>query len=139
MKPRQNLYLEPALWEELEQLAKKPGSSKSAIVADALKAYLARRGAKEMDEAFRIRLDKITTQLSRMERNQRVVIETLATYIRFHFSILPPLPEADQAAGRALANDRFQAFIDQVGRRVAGGKSVVDDVFGRMAESETKQ
>jgi hypothetical protein len=137
MKPRQNLYLEPALWEELEQLAKVPGSSKSAIVTDALKAYLARRGAKEMDDAFRIRLDKITTQLSRMERNQRVVIETLATYIRFHFSVLPPIPEQQQAASRALAQERFQSFIEQVGRRMAGGKGVAEDLFTREPEARS--
>ena len=138
MKPRQNLYLDDDRSKELERLAKKPGASKSAIVAEALKTLFERKGARELDDKLKTRLDKLTNQLNRVERNQRVLIESLALYIRFHFSILPPLPEADQAAARALANDRFQAFIDQVGRRVAGGKSVVDDVFGRM-ESETQQ
>ena len=134
MKPRQNLYLDADLSEELDRLAKKPGTSKSAIVADALKAHLERRGAKAVDETFKHRLDKLSIQLGRMERNQRVLIETLANYIRFHFSVLPPLPDSEQAAARALANDRFQAFIDQVGRRMAGGRSVVDDLFVREAE-----
>jgi predicted transcriptional regulator len=138
MKPRQNLYIDADLSAELDRLAKKPGASKSAIVAEAMKTLFERRGAKELDDKLKPRLDKLSNQLNRIERNQRVLIESLALYIRFHFSVLPPLPEADQAAGRALANDRFQAFIDQVGRRVAGGKSVVDDVFAR-AESETQQ
>ena len=138
MKPRQNLYIDADLSAELDRLAKKPGASKSAIVAEALKSLFERRGAKELDDKLKPRLDKLSNQLNRIERNQRVLIESLALYIRFHFSVLPPLSEADQAAGRALANDRFQAFIDQVGRRVAGGKSVVDDVFAR-AESETQQ
>lgn len=129
MKPRQNLYLDADLCEELERLAKKPGTSKSAIVADALKAHLERRGAKELDDKFRQRLDRMSHQLARIERNQRVLIETVATYIRFHFSVLPPLPESEQAAARALANERFQAFIEQVGRRVAGGQSVAEDLF----------
>lgn len=135
MKPRQNLYLDADLSEELDRLAKKPGTSKSAIVADALKAHLERRGAKAVDETFKHRLDKLSIQLGRMERNQRILIETLATYIRFHFSVLPPLPVSEQAAARALANDRFQAFIDQVGRRMAGGRSVVDDLFVRQGEA----
>lgn len=138
MKPRQNLYIDADLCAELDRLAKKPGASKSAIVAEALKTLFERRGAKEIDDKLKVRLDKLSNQLNRIERNQRVLIESLALYIRFHFSVLPPLPEVDQAAGRALANDRFQAFIDQVGRRVAGGKSVIDDVFAR-AESETQQ
>jgi predicted DNA-binding protein len=137
MKPRQNLYLDAELSEELDRLARKPGTSKSAIVADALKAHLERRGAKAVDEAFKHRLDKLSIQLGRMERNQRVLIETLATYIRFHFSVLPPLPDSEQAAARALANDRFQAFIDQVGRRMAGGRSVVDDLLVRDAEARS--
>lgn len=135
MKPRQNLYLDAGLSEELDRLARKPGSSKSAIVADALKAHLKRRGVQELDDRLKPRLDKLTTQLNRMERNQRVFIETLATYIRFHFSVLPPLPESEQAAARALASERFQAFIEQVGRRVSGGRSVVDDLFARDAEA----
>jgi hypothetical protein len=133
MKPRQNLYLEPKLSEELDRLAKKPGSSKSAIVADALRAHLAHGGAKPVDEAFRLRLDKITTQLGRLERNQRVLIETLAAYVRFHFSVLPPVPEQQQAAARALAQERFQAFIEQVGRRVSG-RGVADELFGHEPE-----
>lgn len=135
MKSRQNLYLAPELSDELERLARKPGSSKSAIIADALKAHLARRGASPVDEAFRIRLDKITTQLGRMERNQRVLIETLATYIRFHFTVLPPISEQQQAASRALAQERFQSFIEQVGRRMAGGKGVAEELFAREPES----
>lgn len=137
MKPRQNLYLDADLCQELEQLAKKPGTSKSAIVADALKAHLERRGAKEVDDKFKQRLDKVTNQLGRIERNQRVLIETLAAYIRFHFSVLPPVPELQQAPARALAQERFQAFIEQVGRRMSGGRSVADDLFAR--ETETRQ
>jgi hypothetical protein len=135
MKARQNLYLAPELSDELDRLAQKPGSSKSAIVADALKAHLARGGAKPVDEAFRIRLDKITAQLGRMERNQRVLIETLATYIRFHFTVLPPISERQQAESRALAQERFQSFIEQVGRRMGSGKGVAEELFARDGET----
>jgi hypothetical protein len=37
MKPRHHLYLDDALTEELERLARKPGSSKSGIINDAPK------------------------------------------------------------------------------------------------------
>jgi len=129
MKPRHNLYLDGDLSEQLARLAAKPGTSKSAIIADALKAFLERRGAEEIDTRLRPRLDKLSTQLNRIERNQRVLIESLALYIRFQFSVLPPLPENDQEAGLALAHERFQAFIEQVGRRVAGGRDVVEETL----------
>src|SRR3546814_19200222 len=71
MKPRHHLYLDDALTEQLDALARKPGSSKSAIVADALRSYLARRGPKELDDLLKTRLDRISRQLGRIERAQQ--------------------------------------------------------------------
>ena len=130
MKPRHHLYLDDALTAQLEALALKPGSSKSAIVADALRGYLARRGAKELDDLLKVRLDRITSQMGRMERDLQILLETLALFIRYEFTVTPPLPEADQAAARAVAQDRYQAFIEQVGRRIAGGRTFGRDLAG---------
>src|SRR6185437_9232667 len=69
MKPRQNIYLDEELNKHLDTLAAKPGSSKSAIIRDALTAYLARRGAKELQDTFSKRLDEIGKQLNTIERN----------------------------------------------------------------------
>lgn len=122
MKPRHHLYLDDELTKRLDALAAKPGSSKSAIVADALRAYLARRGAKELDDLLKVRLDRIGAQLNRIERDQQVVLESLALFVRYQLTVTAPLPEPDQAA-RAVGQDRFQAFIDQVGRQMANGRS----------------
>lgn len=138
MKPRHHLYLDDALTERLEGLAAKPGSSKSAIVADALRTYLTRRGASELDEMLKVRLDRIGKQLNRIERDQQIVLETLALFIRYQLTVTPPLPEADQAAARAIGQDRFQHFIDQVGRRLASGKSVGADLLARLAPDGEK-
>lgn len=131
MKPRHHLYLDDDLTAQLEALAAKPGSSKSAIVADALRAWLARRGAREIDDALKIRLDRFGTQLNRVERDNQVLLETLALFIRYQLTVTAPLPEPDQAA-RAVGRDRFQAFIDQVGRQIAGGSSTL----GRDRDAE---
>ncbi|WP_106639755.1 CopG family transcriptional regulator [Allosphingosinicella vermicomposti] len=121
MKPRHHLYLDDQLTEQLEALASKPGTSKSAIVSDALRAYLTRRASRELDDMLKIRLDRISNQLSRIERDEHVLLESLALFIRYQLTISAPLPEAD-AAGRALGRDRFEAFVAQVGRQLAGGK-----------------
>jgi hypothetical protein len=124
MKPpakcRHQLYLDADISEKLETLASKPGASKSAILADAVQAWLTRRGTHELDDRFGLRLERISTQLGRIERDQQVVMESLALFIRYFLTINAPLPEADQAA-RAVGRDRFQAFIDQVGRNLASG------------------
>ncbi|MBU6298451.1 MAG: CopG family transcriptional regulator [Alphaproteobacteria bacterium] len=124
MKPRHHLYLDDELTAKLDALAAKPGSSKSAIVSDALRAYLARRGARELDDLLKVRLDRVTTQLGRIERDIQILLETLALFVRYEFTVTAPLPDSEQAEARALAQDRYQAFIEQVGRRIAGGRTI---------------
>lgn len=131
MKPRQNIYLDDDLDKHLEALAAKPGTSKSAIIRDALSAYLARRGAKELQDAFSKRLNDMTEQLNILQRHQLVLIESLALFIRFQLGVTPPLPAAEQAAANALGADRFQAFITQVSRRIADGKNTGAEVIER--------
>jgi predicted transcriptional regulator len=119
-KIRHQLFLDADLTEKLEALAAKPGASKSAILADALAAWLNRRGSHELDDRFGLRLNRISAQLNRIERDGQVLLESLALFVRYQLTVTAPLPEADQAA-RAIGRDRFQAFVDQVGRQLAGG------------------
>lgn len=119
-KVRHQLFLDGDLSEKLEALAAKPGASKSAILADAVATWLNRRGTHELDDRFGQRLNRISAQLNRIERDGQVLLETLALFVRYQLTVTAPLPEADQAA-RAVGRDRFQAFVDQVGRQIAGG------------------
>jgi len=118
---RHQLFLPKPLSERFEALAAKPGASKSAILADALTAWLNRRGASELDDRFALRLDRMSAALSRIERDGHIILETLALFIRFELSIQAPLAENDQA-GRAIGRDRFEAFVTQVGRQIVAGK-----------------
>jgi hypothetical protein len=120
-KVRHQLFLPKPLSDRLEALAAKPGASKSAILTDAVTAWLNRRGASELEDRFAIRLDRMTRAVGRVERDTHVTLETLALFIRFELSIQAPLAENDQA-GRALAAKRFEAFVQQVGRHVAAGR-----------------
>ena len=119
-KCRHQLYLDADISERLEILAAEPGASKSAILADAVQAWLTKRASHELDDRFGKRLEHISTYLGRMERDQQIVMESLALFIRFFLTVNAPLPESDQAA-RAIGRDRFKAFIDQVGRNLASG------------------
>jgi predicted transcriptional regulator len=139
MKPRQNIYLDDDLNQHLEALAAKPGTSKSAIIRDALTAYLARRGAKELQDAFSKRLNELTSQLNTVQRHQLVLIESVALFIRFQLGMVPPLPASEQAAANALGTERFQAFIAQVSRRIAEGKSLGADIVERVKEAHSSQ
>ncbi|MGB8842919.1 MAG: CopG family transcriptional regulator [Aliidongia sp.] len=132
MKPRHHLYLDDALTEELDRLARKPGSSKSGIVADALRAYLARGAGKEADAVLKARLDRFAGIVARIERNQDILLETLALYIRWQLTVTAPLPESEQAAARASGEARFQSFIEQLSRRFAAGRGFGPELAHRI-------
>ena len=118
---RHQFKLDDALSKRLDELAARPGATKSAIVADAVDAWLNRRGSNELDDRFGHRLDRLTTTLGRIERNSHILIETLALFVRYELAIHALLADNDQA-GRAIARERFTAFVGQVSRRIASGR-----------------
>lgn len=120
-KVRHQLFLPKPLSDRLEALAANPGASKSAILVDAVTAWLNRRGASELEDRFAIRLDRLTQAIGRVDRDTYVVLETLALFIRFELAIQTPLAEGD-SAGRALGAKRFETFVTQVGRQVSTGR-----------------
>ena len=124
-KIRHQLFLPKPLSDRLEAVAAKPGATKSAILEDAVTAWLNRRGASELEDRFSIRLDRLTRAIGRVERDSNVILETLALFIRFELAIQTPLAENDQA-GRALGAKRFEAFVTQVGRQVSTGRRTLD-------------
>jgi hypothetical protein len=75
-------YLDAEVSEKVGDVAAKPGSSKTAIMTDALKAYFDRAASTELDERFEARLDKLSVQRGRLERDQQVVAEGLALLAR---------------------------------------------------------
>lgn len=123
-KIRHQLFLPAGTSARLEALAAKPGASKSAILADAVEAWLDRRASHALDDRFGQRLDRMTLALGRIERNGHIQLETLALFVRYELAIHAPLAEGD-TAGRAAAAKRFEAFVAQVARQVAGGRQTI--------------
>jgi len=119
MSNRHNLYLDQQVSDALNSLAKGPGGNKSKIVNDALRDWLGRRATKEIDDLLKPRLDRMSREIAGARRDIDVVMESLALFIRYQLTVTAPLPEAD-AAGRAIGRDRFEAFVAQVGRQMAG-------------------
>lgn len=129
MKPRHQFYLDPPIQKELDQLCREPGTTRSAIVNAALRSYFAAKGASELERMFRMRLERMSEALDRLERNQHVTIESLALFIRYELGITPPLPANEQAMAQSLGRDRFHHFLEQVSRRMAGPKRIADEVL----------
>jgi hypothetical protein len=118
---RHYLTLPRDLSERLEAAARGPGVFKNAIIATAIVAWLDRRATDELELRFGRRLDRMSNQLTRIERNGRVELESLALFVRYMLTVNAPLPEDDEAA-RAIGRDRFGAFVERVGRHLAKGQ-----------------
>ena len=98
---RLNLFIQPEHAKRLDELAAKKGVSKSSIVAAALASWLSPDAADQREAAIAKRLDRLSRQAERLERDQNIQIETLALFIRYYLTVSTPVPEAHQDAARA--------------------------------------
>ena len=125
---RITVYLERDHDRRLEDLCAMRGLPKSAVVAAALASFLSPESADRREAAIARRLDKLTSQFERLSRDQTILIETAALFIRYQLSVTAPLPEAHQDAARAQGRVRFQQFIEQLARHLQRGGSLVKDL-----------
>jgi hypothetical protein len=135
MKPKLSAYISDSVAQRLELAAKRPGTNKSAIIDAALDRFLNPERDTNGDAALMRRLDRMSRQLGRIDRDLSVTAETIALFIRYYLTITPPLPSGDQDAARALGRERFETFVAQVGKRVASGGRLVADVMDRVGTS----
>ena len=118
---RYEFRLPRSLNDRIEEVARGPGVFRSRIVAEALKAFLDRKGSSELELRFAERLDQISKRLDRIERNGRIELESLALFVRYMLMVSAPPAEEDQAL-RAAGRDRFAAFVESVKCQLAGGR-----------------
>lgn len=74
------------------------------------------------------RLDQLDRRLNRLERDLGISVETLAVFVRFWLTTTPQLPEPAQAAARAQSGKRYDAFVAALGRRLAQGPKLRNEI-----------
>jgi len=131
MKPRIGVYLSEQMAARLAAAAKRPGTSKSALVEAALAQFF---GADDDANDLPIdrRLSLMSRQLEELDRGLRIANETVALQARFHLAVTPVLPAADQRAACTLGSERFDEFAAQVKRRVQLGTSLMQETMDRL-------
>jgi hypothetical protein len=127
-RARLNVFLEIEHAKRLDELATMKGLSKSSIVAAALASFLSPDGGDRREAAIARRLDQLTRQFDKLERDQNILIETIALYVRYYLSVTLPVPEAHQEAVRAQGRARFEQFVQQLARHLQRGNSLVKEV-----------
>lgn len=127
-RTRLNVFIEPDHAKRLDQLAAHKGVSKSAVIAAALASYLSPDAADQREAAMGKRMDRLSRQFDRLERDQSILIETVALYIRYFLTVSLPVPEGQQDAARAQGRARYAQFIEQLARHIQRGRSLVREV-----------
>jgi hypothetical protein len=131
-RTRLNLFIEHEHAKRLGELAAMKGLSKSSIVAAALASFLSPDSGDQREAAIAKRLDRLSRQLDKLERDQNILIETVALYVRYFLTVSTPIPEAHQEAARAQGRARFEQFVEQLGRHLLRGRSLVKDVIDEI-------
>lgn len=132
-RTRLNIFIEPEHGKRLDQLAVHKGVSKSAVIAAALASFLSPDGGDQREAAMAKRLDRLSRQFERLERDQNILIETLALYVRYYLTVSIPVPEGQQEAARAQGRARYAQFIEQLARHLQRGRSLVREVHEDLA------
>jgi predicted transcriptional regulator len=125
---RLSVYLDADLLEALEAYAGRRGKSKSIVAVAAIAAFLSPDAAEREEAAIARRLDRLARQVERLERDLGISVEMLALFVRFWLSATPPVPESAQAAARAKGRDRYEGFVEALGRRLAAGRAFTREI-----------
>lgn len=120
-KARMNVYFDPALLKKIDALATRRNVSKSAVVEAAVASFLSADASERLEAALSRRMDKLGRQIDVLDEDLAILAETVSLFIRFWLTITPPLPEAAQASARAKGAERFEGFLQSLGRRLATG------------------
>jgi len=128
MKEQFTVYLEPDLMRALTEYAERRGKPKSLVAEAAIASFLSPDSNERQEAALARRLDRITRQMERLERDVGISVETLALYIRFWLMATPSLPDQTQTAARAKGAERYEGFVQALGRRLSKGLGFIREV-----------
>jgi len=120
-KTRMNVYFDPALLKQVETLALRRNVSKSAVIEAAVASFLSADASERLEAALSRRMDRLGRQIDGLDEDLAILGETVSLFIRFWLTITPPLSETAQSSARAKGAERFEGFMQSLGRRLATG------------------
>lgn len=120
-RTRMNVYFDPTLLKQVETLALRRNISKSAIVEAAVASFLSGDTSEKLEAAMSRRLDRLGRQIGTLDEDLAVLGETVSLFVNIWLASTPPLPESAQASARAKGAERFERFMQTLGKRLASG------------------
>jgi hypothetical protein len=121
-KHRLNIYLDCEWMDALNLLAKQRRVSKSSIVEAAVASLLTPDSADTREAAFVRRLDRMSRQLDKLDRDVAISTEAIALFVRYWLTVTPAQSDELRKAAEASAQSRFAGFVATLARRLASGQ-----------------
>ncbi len=128
VKARLSVYLDPDLMAALAGYADRRERSRSLIAEAAIASFLSPDSDEAREAAITKRIDQLDRRMTRLERDVGIGVEMIALFVRFWLSNAPPPPESERALLRKQGGDRYDAFMAALGRRLAKGPKVRQEI-----------
>lgn len=128
LRTKHTFRLPPALARQLADHASRRGVSQALVVEAALASFFSPDGSDRLEAALGRRLDRTSRQLERLERHVTISNEALALFVRFWLTATPPSPDTGGVAAQTKGRERYESFIETLGRRLARGQSLADEI-----------
>ena len=139
MRTKHTFRLPPDLMSKLADYAARKGVTQALVVEAALASHLSPDGADRLEAALARRLDRMTRQMERIERHVDISNEALSVFVRFWLTSTPPLPDTALPAAQTKGRERYEGYIEAVGRRLARGRKLADEIVRDVGGDEGKR
>ncbi|MDN3563697.1 CopG family transcriptional regulator [Paeniroseomonas aquatica] len=138
MRAKATFRLPPDLIRRLADYAARKRVSQAVVVEAALESYLSPDGPDRLEAALARRLDRLSRASERLERHVTIGNEALALFVKHWLTATPPLPDIMPAAARAKGKERYDAFVEALGRRLQKGRTLADDIAADVATPDSE-
>ena len=123
----------------LADYAARRDQSRSLVAEAAIASFLSLDADERREATTTKRIDGVDRRLQRLERDITIAIEMHAVFIRFWLGSTPQLPDSAQAAARAKAGERYDNFLDAVGRKLAKGPKLLHEIAEEQVQATIHQ
>lgn len=128
MRLRTNVYFSPEILRQLIDLSDRRKISRSSIVEAAVTSFLSPDATDRAEAAFTRRLDRLSRQVQRLERDTAIGTETLGLFIRLWLTATPSLPADVNGGADAKGRERFQTFVEALAERLNKGQTLLREI-----------
>ena len=143
MRIKHTFRLPAELSGRLADYAARKRVAQTQIVEAALLSFLSPDGSERLEAAIGRRLDRLSRQSDRLEHHVAISNEAMALFVRFWLTITPPLPGDAQTAAQIKGRERFDGFVETLGKRLQKGQSflreIPDDVVPDIRDEQAVQ